>query len=305
MTWFLLAIAGPFLYAITNFIDKVILERYFKVGGVGTILIFSGLMSVFVLPVLLFFDPTPFSMSLAHIAALAVVGIVNVLILFFYLKAISSDEVSVAIIFYQLVSVFAYVLGYLILGETLTTMQIAAMVVIIAGTSIVSFEIDEENHFHLKRRTILYMTLASFCWALSGVIFKAVALEEDVIRSFFWENFMMVVIGAGIFLFVRSYRNHFLEAFRSNGKSILLLNGLNEVVYISGNAVVAFAFMLAPVALVLLANSYQSIFVLAIGAFLTFFFPHLVKERVHLKNVGQKILAILVTAVGTYLLFLP
>jgi len=304
MTWFLLALIGPFLYAITNFIDKVLLEKYFKEGGVGTLLIVSGVLSIIALPFLFIIDPTPFQVSPPHILALASVGVLNVLLLFFYLKALKGDEVSVSIIFYQLVPVFAYGLGFFILGETLTTVQLIAMAIIILGTSIVAFEIDQESKFQLRTKTILYMTAAAFSWALGSVIFKAVALEESVVRSLFWEHLILTIIGLGLLVFVKTYRHHFVTAMRENSKAILSLNVLNEVLYMLGNIAFAFAYLLAPIALVLLANSYQLIFVLVIGVLLTLFFPHILKEKVHVRTIWQKVFAILVTALGTYLLLM-
>jgi len=304
MAWFLLALVGPFLYALTNYIDKVLLEKYFKQGGVGTILIFSALLSAAALPFLFIIDPTVFQVGGIHILALAIVGALNALVLFFYLKALEDEEVSIAIIFYQLVPVFAYGLGYLILKETLTAYQVAAMLVIISGTSIVMLEVDADNRFRLRKKTVLYMLAASFCWALGAVVFKAVALEEQVVRSLFWENLMLALIGASIFTFVGSYRAHFLTAFRQNSRAILSLNVLNEGIYISANVVMAFAYLLAPVSMVLLANSYQSLFALLLGVFLTLFFPQVAAEKLHLKHLWQKGLAIAVTALGTYLLFL-
>lgn len=303
MTWFLIALIGPFLYAITNYIDKVLLEKYFKEGGVGTLLIVSALLSALALPVLFFIDPTSFQVGTTNIIALALVGILNVLVLFFYLKALEDEEVSIAIVFYQLVPVFAYGLGYLILGEVLTLLQVLAMTIIILGTSIISFEVDTENRFHLRTKTIFYMVAASLCWALGSVIFKAVALEEAVVRSLFWEHLMLTIIGVGLFVIVPSYREHFLAAIRENSRAILSLNLANEVIYMLGNTVFAFAYLLAPVALILLAESYQPLFALAIGVFLTLFFPGVVKEKIHLKNLWQKGLAIGVTGIGTYLLF--
>jgi len=303
MTWFLLALVGPFLYAVTNFIDKVLLEKYFKQGGVGTLLIFSAALSGLALPILFFLDPAVLAVDNVSKLALAAVGTLNVLLLFFYLKALEDEEVSITVIFYQLVPVFAYGLGYLILGETLTTMELIAMAIIILGTSIVSFEIDTDNKFRMRRATVFYMLAASFCWALGSVIFKAVALEENVIRSLFWEHLMLMVIGAGIFLFIKSYRGHFISAVKDNSGAILGLNFLNESIYMVGNAVFAFAYLLAPIALVLLAESYQPLFALGIGIILTLFFPFIVKEKLHLKHIWQKVFAVLVTGLGTYLLF--
>lgn len=304
MSWFFIALIGPLLYALTNHIDKILLEKYFKESGVGTLLLFSSLLSALALPFLYFADPTALSMGAVSIFALASVGILNVLVLWCYLLALKEEEASIAVVFYQLVPVFGYILAYFILGEVLTQLQLIAMAVVILGTSIVAFEIDADNKFSLRGNTIVLMSAAAFFWALESVIFKAVALEENVWRSLFWEHLMLMIAGIGIFVFMRSYRTHFLTALRENSRGILSLNVANESLYMLGNMAFAFAYLLAPIALVLLAESYQPLFVFAIGIFLTLFFPKLTAEKIRLKHLAQKLVAICVTGIGTYLLFI-
>ena len=304
MTWFFIALIGPFMYALTNHIDKILLEKYFKNNGVGTIILFSSIFSVVVLPFLFFIDKTVLDVGGLQIIVLLIVGILGALVLWCYLLALKNEEVSVAIVFYQLMPVFGYILSYFILGETLTKLQIVAMVIVILGTAIISFEIDAENKFKLRRKTILPMLAASFFWALGGVLFKLVALEENVWRSFFWENVGLLVVGIIIFIFIRSYRKNFLLAMRNNSKKILSLNALNESFYILGNFAFAYAYMLAPIALVLLTDSFQSVFALMIGVFLTVFFPKIATEKIQAKHIWPKIIAICITGIGTYLLFM-
>jgi drug/metabolite transporter (DMT)-like permease len=302
MTWFFIALIGPFLYALTNHIDKILLEKYFKEGGVGTLVLFSSLLSVLSLPFLFWFDQTVFDISGANIFALATVGFLNLLVLWLYFLALSDEEASITVVFYQLVPVFALVLGFFILDEVLTTINVIAMAIIILGTSIVSFEIDQDNKFKLRRKTIVYMVSASFFWALESVIFKFVALEENVIRSLFWENLMLVLMGIVIFVFVKSYRSNFIMALKSNSKAILSLNVGNETLFMLGNIAFAFAYLLAPIALILLTQSYQPIFVFAIGIFLTIFFPKVSVEKIQAKHLWQKFFAICITGIGTYML---
>lgn len=304
MIWFFVALIGPFMYALTNHIDKILLEKYFKKGGVGTILLLSSLISVFVLPIFFLADKTVLDVSGINILALAMVGILNVLVLWCYLFAIKEEEASVVIVFYQLVPVFGYVLSYFVLGEILTKMQIIAMAIIIFGTTIISFEIDSENKFKLRRKTILPMLAASFFWALESVIFKAVALEENVWRSLFWEHLALVLMGITIFIFMRSYRTNFISAIRNNSKTVLSIGVVNEALYVFGNLAFAFAYMLAPIALVLLTDSFQSIFALVIGIFLTVFFPKISVEKIQVKYIWPKIIAICITGIGTYILFI-
>lgn len=302
MSWFLLTLIGPFLYAMTNYIDKVLLEKYFKEGGVGTLMIFSSLLSALALPFLLFADPSVLDVSFKNILVLMAVGIFNVLVLWFYFLALKDEEASVTVVFYQLVPVLGLVLGYFILGESISEMQFISMLIIIFGTTIISFEVDSENKFKLRKQTIIYMLAASFFWALGSVVFKSVALEENVLRSLFWEHLVLSLIGVFLFSFVGSYRKSFLLAIKMNSKKILSLNVLNEILYITGSVVFSFAYLLAPISLVLLTNSFQPIFVLVIGVFLTIFFPSIAVEKIQVKNMMQKVLAICITGIGTYLL---
>lgn len=304
MHWFFIALIGPLLYACTNFIDKVLLEKYFKKGGVGTLLLFSSLISATVLPFLFLMDKSVFDVDIIKIIVLSIVGILNVLVLWFYFIALKDEEASIVVVFYQLIPIYGGILGYFILGEKLTSMQLISMAIIILGTSIISFEIDSDNKFKLRRKTILPMLAAGFCWALGSVLFKFVAIEEKLVRSLFWEHLMLTVVGLFLFIFVRSYRVNFIESIRMNSKAILSLNFLNEGLYIAGNIVVAFAYLLAPVGLVLLTESFQPIFVFTIGVFLTVFFPGVTTEKIHIKHILQKIIAIIITGIGTYLLLM-
>jgi len=272
---------------------------------VGTLMLFSSLLSIFALPVFYVLDPTILDVNGWNMAILFMVGVLNMLVLLCYFIALSEDEASIVVVFYQLVPVFGYILGYFILDESLTHLQIIAMAIIILGTTIISFEIDAENKFKLKKSTAFYMTLAALLWGLESTLFKAAALEENVIRSLFWEHIALVGVGICIFVFMKSHRRHFVTVFKENSGKVIGFNFLNEALYMGGNAAVAFALVLAPVALVLLTNSFQPIFVLLIGVLLTLFFPKVSVEKIHAYHLWQKLIAILITGIGTYMLLMP
>lgn len=304
MTWFFVALIGPFLYALTNHIDKILLEKYFKQGGVGTLLLFSSLLSVMALPVLYSIEPNILDVSFLNAFFLVIIGVLDLLVLFCYFMALKDDEASIVIVFYQLVPIFGLLLGYLILDEVLTQLQLIAMAIIILGTTIISFEIDQENNFKLRGATVGYMLAACFFWALEATMFKMVALEENLVQSLFWNSAVLVVLGVILLTCVKTYRLHFIEALRKNSVAIINVNVTNEVLYTLGNVALAFAALLAPIALILLMESFQAFFVLAIGVFLTIFFPKISAEDIRLKNIIQKLIAIIITGIGTYILFL-
>lgn len=304
MSWFFITMIAPFIYAMTNHIDKILIEKYFKESGVGTLMLFSSLISIVMLPFLFFLDTSVFSVGLENIFYLTIMGISFALVIWFYLLALADEEATVAIVFYQLVPVIALVLGYFVLDEQISQVQLIAMGIVLLGTTIISFDIDAENNFTLRKKTAIYMTLASFFWAVGSVFFKLVALEESVVRTLFWEHLVLAIVGILIYVFIRSYRESFITALRINSFKILKLNILNEGLYISANALFAFAFLWAPIALILLLNSFQPIFVLLIGVFLTVFFPNLSVEKIHKVNIMQKIIAIIITGIGSYILLM-
>ncbi len=302
MSWFSLAIIGPFIYACCNQIDKVLLTRYFKSGGVGTLMLFSSLLSALALPFLYIADSTVLAVSALDIVILGIVGVLNIAILWLYFLAMDEEEASVVVVFYQLVPVIGYILGYFILDEVLTKTQLIAMGIIILGATFLSFDFDSENKLKIRYKTALYMLGASFFWALSSVVFKYVALEENVLRSLFWEHVSLSLFGIFLFCFAHKYRTEFMIALRENSKKIIGLNFINETLYITGTVIFSFAYLLAPVALVLLANSFQSFFVLIIGIFVTIFFPQVLVEKINPRHIAQKVIAIVITGIGTYIL---
>lgn len=303
LSWFFLALVGPFLYALTNQIDKHLLDKHFLEDGVATLLIFSALASALALPFIAWMEPAFLDVSLENMAVLALVAILNVILLWAYLEAMSDEEPTVVIIFYQLVPVLGIVFGNILLGETISEQQGWAMTVIIFGTSIIGFEVDGAG-WKFKWKTAAYMLTACACWALESPLFKLAAIneEDNVWRSLFWEHVMLVLVGIGILIFSAKHRYRFVEIFRTKSKTILSLNITNEALFMSGNVVMAFTAMMVPVALNLLMNSFQPIFVMITGFILAICLPKLATEKLDPSRTLQRIIAIAVTGLGTYLL---
>ncbi len=299
---YLLAIVAPLLYAATNHLDNILLKKYFKEGGVGTLMLFSALLAFLALPVLYVIDSGVLEVSGYNRLLLIGVGVLNTLLLWAYLQAMFNDEPTVVIIYYQLVPVLGLGMGYVVLGETLSVMQHVSMLIIILGALILTVVMDADGVIVFRWKTAAYMLLASVCWAAESTFFKLVALEENPVRSFFWEHVSLLGIGVLMFALIPHYRRSFVRALKLNSKPVLGLNILNEGLYITGNFVAAMVVVLIPVSLTLLMNSFQPLFVLLIGLLLTFAFPKLGVEHVNSRHMTQKLLAIALTGLGAYLL---
>lgn len=301
MSWFILATLAPLLWAVCNHIDKIILEKYFRKGGVGTLLIVSALASVIATPFLYWIDPSVLEISKDDFLIIIVTAMLDIVLLWSYLKAMQQDDSSNVIVFYQLVPVFGIVSGWFFLGEVIGHSQLVAMMVVMLGTGIVSFE-EVGGKLKFKMRTVGFMLIACSCWAIELAIFKVVAIEENVWRTLFWKHIILAILGVAMYLFVPGYRASFLEAVRKNSVPIFLANFLNEALYMLGTISYGVAVMSAPVAIVLLTETFQSIFVFLLAVFLAKFIPKLATEKAERKHLLRKVLAICVTGIGTYLL---
>jgi hypothetical protein len=85
---------------------------------------------------------------------------------------------------------------------------------------------------------------------------------------------------AGLILFVciPGYRKDCIELFTQQKVAAVGLIGLSKVLFSVSEAVTLYATLLAPVALVLLVNSFQPLFVFILGIALTLLLPRVARE---------------------------
>lgn len=307
MLWFLIALSAPALFAVCNHIDKYLIEKYlskdkFKTEDVGSLILFSTLFAAVVLPVIYLFEPAVMQIDLLTAGALVVNGIILVVAIIFYLHAMEKDEASIVVPFFQLIPVFGFFLALLILGEILTGPQIISSAVVIVAAMLLSIDLTGEK-IRVRGQVVWLMILASLLYALTDVIFKKIAVDTGFWLSAFWEYVGMLLAGMGIFFTVKSYRQDFLSVFRRSKKAVIVLNFTSELLNVIGSLALMYAFLLAPITLVMVANVFQPFFVFIYGIILTIFFPRISTEILSKKHVVQKIIAILIMIAGAYVLY--
>ncbi len=301
MTWFVVALVGPILYAVANHTDKFLISRYLKGGEVGALIIFSSIFSVVTLPAILVVHPAVFNVTFLQGIALAANGMLLVVAILLYFYALHRDEASFVVPFYQTIPIFGFILGYFVLGETITYAQGTASVFILLGALVLSFQI-RLGKLRFKKEVVRLMLGASLLYALNGVVFKLIAVNEGFWPSTFWGMVGKIILGLGFLAFAPSYRNQFLAMIRENKLAVLGLNSLSETLFIVAEGATAYALLLAPVVLVFLVNSFQPLFVFALGVLLSHFLPGLSKESLARQDMLQKFLGISLLMIGTYFL---
>jgi len=300
MSWFFIALFPPLLWGITNFIDKYLLSKYFKIGGIGALLIFSALTGTVLLPIIFIFQSASLLISFFDGSLMVLNGIIYIIALLPYLYALKKDDASVIVPIFQLIPVMSYFLAYYILGETLTMVQIYSSFLIIGGAIIIAMDIDGRMP-KFKIDTFFLMFLSSFFYSLSTVIFKLIANQNYFWKTTFWE-YVGFTVAAFILLLIPAYRREFKQVLWENKISFVELNVVNEIINILSRMLMTFASLLAPLALVWVVNGFQSVFVFLIGIGLTIFFPHINSESLRKRHLLQKTIAIIIMFIGAYYL---
>jgi uncharacterized membrane protein len=286
MSWLLFAFSGPILWAISTHLDKYLVERYFKHSSVAVLLVFTSLIGLLLLPFILIYQPGVTALSLPSILVIAFSGILYMTAMYFYLRALQTEEASVVAPFFQAAPLFGYGLGYIVLGETLSPTQLLGGILIIGGTLFLSVRSGVQKTRY-KTRLVVLMLACAFSLALSTVIFKLFAIRDEYWTTTFWTFVGEAVFGFGL-LAVTMYRRQFFALLRSNTAAVLTLNGANELINLGGGLGMRYALVLAPLSLVQAIGSTSSLFVFIFGIALSVFFPALGREDLSGRNLMQK-----------------
>lgn len=301
MNWFLIALISPALWSICNHIDKYLIGKYFKSGGPGALIIFSSIIGFFVLPFIFLFQPNVLNIPVSQISLVVLVGVISIIAILVYLYALKRDEASMVVPLFQITPVFYFILGFIFLGETLTQRQIVGSLLIILGGASLSLDIENKKP-RLEHRIFLLMLFSCFLLAISGLIFKVVALEVGFWTTTFWEYIGAILVSVFFLLFIKNYRKEFIKVIRENNLPVLGLNAFNEIINVFAFLAFRFASLLAPLALVQSVNGFQSLFVFFYGIILTLFFPRFGVESLVKKHLVRKLITIVIMFVGTYTL---
>lgn len=302
MQWYFFAFLSPLLWAVSNHIDKYILSKYLKSSSTGILAIFTGVVGfLFSLGILIFSNDHLFNINFFHAIIIILNGILLIIAFIPYYYALDGEDVSSVVPLYQTIPIFSFIIGFFLLGETINLMQIIAGVCIILGSVFISIDLSKSG-FHLRSRALLLMLLSSFLISIHFLVFKVIAIEETFWVTVFWEYLGTTIAAIFLLIFISNYRKQFIIALRTNSLAVILITGINEVINIAAKLFANFATLLVPVFIVNLANGLQPMFVFLIGLILTIFLPFINTEKISRKYLIQRIVAIVVLLVGTYLL---
>jgi len=298
-SWIFIALLAPILFALSTFIDKFVLGRYFKSSS-NALVAYSGLIAIPAVILIYIFKPSVINLSFSTAVLIVINSFFYIGYFFPYYAAIKRADASSVIPLFQMIPVFNLILAFLILHEKLTLIQLAAFFLIIIGA--LTLSIDFKKKFRLRKDVIYFMLLASFIVALNVTFFKLFAISTDFWTTSFWQYLGFLIFSIILLLLFKRTRKQFFASFSENKMPIISLNIFNEIINLGGVIISSYAILLAPIALVSSINGLVPVFVFIIGLALSFFFPRIIKEDTSRFTIIKKIIAIALIFIGAYIL---
>ncbi len=294
MSWVLLAIVGTFFWASANIVDKVLRTKYLK-SSIALTASFGivGLVFSFILLLVIGIP----SLSLQHLTAALVAGILMPYLIIPYLKSLSLEEASRVVPLWHLSPVFTLVLAVIFLNEILTPLRYVAFAIILLGGFLISAR-RIGTAFHLSPAVAL-MLFSSFLVAIVDVLLKFAYSSGIFWGIFFAWYFGMTLSQLSLFI-LPTVRKNFSRSFRKHNFAIVIF--LSVLSGFIGFVLYSNAISIGPITLVSVFVSFQSLFVLILAMFISLKFPRIIKETIDAKTIGIKMVAIGLMAFGLLLL---
>ena len=296
MFWIFIALASGVTWAGVSIIDKTLLQNYFR-SHVTLWLAISlpqGIMG------LAFVGGFAWSSDLASTGTLwaFVSGAISGLSGLFLLYALKSQEVSRVAPIAQTSPIFAAILAFVFLDETLTLVQWVAVMTTVAGALLLSTHRDAEHHNVFLDRSFFPIMLASILMAVGQVVSKAAldTLPVPLVHGLRSLGLSTVLFWASIPN--KDARHELMRLVRSRSNGLVLV-GVGDMGLAVG-AVLLFLWALStgPVGLVSALGVTRSLFVLLFSTLLTLKFGDLLGEKVTPGVLGLKLISITLIVAG-------
>ena len=193
---------------------------------------------------------------------------------------------------------FTLIFAYIMLGERLTTPQLAAFIFLVSGAVLIAFRKDA-GRWHPK--ALGYAVMAAVLFALSFVLTKYIFNQTNFVSGLIWTRLGFLAVSLS-FLIPKKSRQHIANATEeaTPGNKILyygarLSGGLAGLMQ-------NYAISLGSVIIVNALQGVQYAFLLLLTIFLSKYYPKILRERITKLILAQKILAIVFISLGLYFL---
>jgi len=309
MSWFVVAVSAYFILAVSNLLDKFLVEKLIRNGRAYAFI--ACLMGLAV------FSISPWFLSWPGYFALflnLINGAIFAVALWLLYEALYRGEAShVLVLIGGLTPIFSFLLSLLFLGEKFAINQLGGLSLMLAGIFTIAFLPTSRSYLSriLNKLRLSQIVPGSGAWVAVGSAFvyalyflstKQAYLDQPFISAFIW-NRLGAALFVLLFLINRDDRRAIMSMFKKTGsnknKFIVFLNqGLGSLGFLLQN----YAISLGSVVMVNALQGVQYVFLLVISMILAVLAPKLLKETFSWRIIIQKTAAVALITGGLYLI---
>ncbi len=297
MSWLSFAIASSAVFAITNFVDKYVLEK--EISDYRGLVVYTAFVGFFVGIFCWVFTGFP---PLLRIDALLIMlsGAMTIWGLALYFRALTLEETSTVIIFMQMSPVITLLLSAVFLQERISLLQGLGFILILASIIGVSLK---KWHMQLQSSTALLLVLvADIFWASANTLFKFVVTPATFPQLIGFESLGIGLGGLLLYMFFPVVRNAFHQTTMRARRSAVVLVCINECIFVLAKFLAFFAIALGPVSLVSIVGSTQVFFGIFYGWGLTLLTQKIYHEDISVHGLLKKVFFSIIVFLGIWLI---
>ncbi len=292
LTWFWLVFASMALMAFANVVDRAGLGTVFKNPfAFGVLASFVNMLCSLVLLIVFPFQGTLADAALIFAASL-MLGVTSL----FWWLALSQGEATRLVPFHSIFPLFTTAFAILLLGEKLSALQAAGIVIAVTGAVIITLKDVRGLRFE---KGVWAMLAASATWGLFEVLQKGVLAKGASVWNYWGIAGIAFFFVVSFTLLSKKVRSEVASALKTPRKAAV--PALNELVYFTALVLLGFALAQAPASIVSGSETIKLALFFVFAAVATRFFPKRFKEDLAPQTLALKIGATALIALGIYL----
>jgi transporter family protein len=296
MEWFVFALIAPILWAVNNVVDKILLTKKFKNPFTYQIwtAIFDGLAAILLLIFL------PISFSYPGFLLGIIIGIINVVSLLVYNKAMLVEEASRVVPMSYLDALFVLPMSYIFFGEVLDSHRYFGILLLIAGAMLISYKSRIKGKY-IFSPAIKMVLIIAVAWAYLAILEKYALGFIDPLSLMIW-IFVGFLIGAPCSFILPKTRKNFSTIIKKIDRSVFMLTVIGLIFAYIAFSSFLIALSLGSPSLVVGVATIQPLITFFYTTTLSRFAPKYIKEEIDKRTIFFKLISICLIFIGVWLI---
>lgn len=294
MIWVFLSLLAPLFWALSNFIDKYILEKH--TNNLFDYMFFSTITNwLFFIVITLFIGiPEINWYSLIPIST----GVMLIYSYGFYGKALEQGETSSLVLLFSLTPLITVLLAFIFLGQILSLNETIGSIITLFGAVFVSFEKGKG----VVTRGLGMILIAIIIWSAVNIL-----VVYGLTKMSFWDYFILDNLGSALagvaLLVIPSIRQQVVRGIKTAGiKKYFWFFWNNSLDFLGQMSIKKALSLTSAVGLVSVITQVQSFYAILIGVLLTLLVPQIMKEDITVSTLVKKSIGAVIMFIGIYIL---